>query len=162
LRLANVTKHQAEYIYFHHVLEQFNAISPKLTFTLEEEHGKQLNYMDITITRNEKQFTFDIYRKPTTTDHIIPKDSCHPHEHKTSAIRYLVNRMETYPIGQKNKIQESQTIQHVLQTNKYNPNIPLIKKQHQAPKSTGQVTTKKTSDFHLPGKGNKNNNQDLP
>jgi hypothetical protein len=91
----------------HHVLEKFNVISPKLTFTLEEQHGKQLNYMDITITRNEKQFTFHIYRKPTTTDHIIPKDSCHPQEHKTSVIRYLVNRMETYPIDQKTKYKKA-------------------------------------------------------
>lgn len=36
---------------------------------------------------------FAIYRKPTTTDLIIHKDSCHPHEHKKSAINFLVNGM---------------------------------------------------------------------
>jgi len=38
---------------------------------------------------------FEIYRKPTTTDIIIPNDSCHPKEHKTAAVRYYYNRMKT-------------------------------------------------------------------
>jgi hypothetical protein len=108
----------------HNVLKQFNTVSPKLTFTLEEEREKQLHFLDITIIREQKQFTFNIYRKPTITDHIIPKDSCHPHEHKASAIQYLTNRMESYPIENNNKLKENQIIQHILQANKYNHNLP--------------------------------------
>jgi hypothetical protein len=46
---------------------------------------------------------FEIYRKPTHTDIIIPNDSCHPYEHKTSAIKYLINRVNTYPITKEAK-----------------------------------------------------------
>jgi hypothetical protein len=98
----------------HQVLEQFNAVAPTLAFTLEEEIDNKLHYLDLTITRTEQQFTYDIYRKPTTTTHIIPQDSCHPHEHKTSAIRYPTNRMQTYMIGDDNRKIERQTIQHIL------------------------------------------------
>jgi predicted transport protein len=35
---------------------------------------KQINFLDITISRQHNKFTFNIYRKPTITDHIIPKD----------------------------------------------------------------------------------------
>ena len=44
--------------------------------------------------------TFDIYRKPTTSDAIIPNDSCHPPEHKLTAIRYFVNRMNRYDLDE--------------------------------------------------------------
>jgi hypothetical protein len=61
------------------VLKQFNATVPSLTFTIEEKQEEHINFMDITIVRSLKQFTFDIYCKPTTTTNcIIPNDSCHP------------------------------------------------------------------------------------
>jgi len=40
--------------------------------------------------------SFDIYRKTTTSDTIIPNDSCHPLEHELAAIRYFANRINTY------------------------------------------------------------------
>jgi hypothetical protein len=85
----------------HNVLKQFSTVSPKLTFTIEEEREKQINFLDINIIREQKQFTSNIYRKPTITDHIIPNDSCHPQKHEVSAKQYLANRMESYPIGKK-------------------------------------------------------------
>jgi hypothetical protein len=36
--------------------------------------------------------------------------------------------MVTYPIGNNKKLQEKQTIQHTLQANKYNHNIPQHRK----------------------------------
>jgi hypothetical protein len=104
----------------HNVLKQFNTVSTRLTFTLQEEKEKQLNFLDITIIGEQKGFTFNIYRKPTIRDHIIPNCSCHPQEHKASAIQYLTNRMESYPIESNNKQKEYQIIQHILQANKYN------------------------------------------
>jgi hypothetical protein len=61
------------------------------------------NYLDITIENTNNTFTFSIYRKPTTTDLIIHNDSCHPTEHKHSAIRCMINRMNTYPISTERK-----------------------------------------------------------
>jgi hypothetical protein len=72
----------------HTVLDEFNSITPKLEFTLEEEQNGKINFLDFTTVKTHKGLSFDIYRKPTTTDLIIPKDSCHPFEQKTAAIRY--------------------------------------------------------------------------
>jgi len=67
----------------HKLLEDFNNLVPSLKFTLEKEQNNQINFLDITINKNQDGLSFEIYRKPTATDIIIPNDSCHPREHKT-------------------------------------------------------------------------------
>jgi hypothetical protein len=62
-----------------------------------------LNFLDITITKDANKLTYEIYRKPTTSDTIIPKDSCHPIENKLAAVRYFANRIHTYNLDQKQK-----------------------------------------------------------
>jgi len=47
-----------------------------------------------------------IYRKLTATDIIIPNDSRHPPKHKLAAIRYLSNRISTYPMNETEKRKE--------------------------------------------------------
>jgi hypothetical protein len=101
------------------VLNQFNCITTNLQFTAELESNRQLNFLDLAIRREQENFGFNIYRKPTTTDHIIPDDSCHPLEHKCSAIRFLTQRLETYPLNEADKRKERNTIQHILKANKY-------------------------------------------
>jgi hypothetical protein len=64
------------------VLSSFNNINPGLMFTLEREQNNKLNFLDLTITKDENKLTYEFFRKPTTSDTIIPKDSCHPLEHK--------------------------------------------------------------------------------
>jgi hypothetical protein len=49
---------------------------------------------------------FAIYRKHTETEIIIPNDSCHPYEHKTSRINYLINRMHSYSTTKEAKEKE--------------------------------------------------------
>jgi hypothetical protein len=105
------------------VLNQFNSISSNLQFTAEFETEQQLNFLDLSICRGQEQFEFDIFRKPTTTDHIIPSDSCHPIEHKLCAIRFLHNRMNTYPITDTHKKTERNTIRQILSANRYNDTI---------------------------------------
>jgi len=65
-----------------------------MKFTLEKEQNSRINFLDITITKDHDGLSFEIYRKPTTTEIIIPNDW----EHKTTAIRYYCNRMETYKL----------------------------------------------------------------
>ena len=55
----------------HELLEMFY-ISPILTFTMETENDNMINFLDITIQKKEHKINFNIYRKPTTTDTIIP------------------------------------------------------------------------------------------
>ena len=60
------------------ILDMFNNTSPTLTFTIETENNNQTNFIDITIQKRDHEINFNIYRKPTTTDTIIPYDSSHP------------------------------------------------------------------------------------
>ena len=80
----------------HKVLELFNNVSRTLSFTIEEEKDNSINFLDISIYKSHT-ICFNIYRKPTATDIIIPKNSNHPPEHKMSAIRYLANQLSPTP-----------------------------------------------------------------
>jgi hypothetical protein len=53
---------------------------------MEIETDNKMNFLDILIQKESNKFSFNIYIKPTTTDTIIPKDSCHPPEQKHAAI----------------------------------------------------------------------------
>jgi hypothetical protein len=87
-------------------INEFNKLQPTIKFTIEKENHKSINFLDIGIHREKENFQFSIYRKKTATDIIIPSDSCHPQEHKTSGIKYLLNRAYNYPITKKKKIQK--------------------------------------------------------
>jgi hypothetical protein len=65
---------------------------------MENEINSSINVLDITICNINGMLEFKIYRKLTTTDKITHNDSCHPFEHKISAIKNLVNGMNTCPI----------------------------------------------------------------
>ena len=60
------------------VLDQFNDTSSTLSFTMEMEKENSINFLGISISKHNESFDFTIYRKPTTTDTIIPSDSNHP------------------------------------------------------------------------------------
>jgi hypothetical protein len=79
----------------HQVLTKFNNLNPKLTFTIKEETDNSINFLDITISKTPDRLTYKVYRKPTTTNSIIPNDSCHPIHHKIAAIKFLTNRCDT-------------------------------------------------------------------
>jgi hypothetical protein len=50
----------------------FNSVHPNIQYTMEMQTDNKLNYLDITIENTNNTFTFNIYRKPTATDLIIP------------------------------------------------------------------------------------------
>jgi hypothetical protein len=86
----------------HDVFNAFNNITPNIKFTMEEETDNSINFLDITIRKENNTLTFNVYRKSTATDSIIPRDSCHPQEHKHAAIRHLINRINTYNLNAEN------------------------------------------------------------
>jgi hypothetical protein len=98
------------------ILNTLNNIMPTMKFTIEEEKEKRINFLDITIMKDDKNLAFNIYRKSTTTDTITPNDSCHPQEHKLAAIRYLPNRTETYNLNPKNREKESNKLKQMFTT----------------------------------------------
>jgi hypothetical protein len=82
----------------HNVLDDFSSLILIMKFTLEKKENNKINFLDITIAKDHDGISFEIYRKPKTTDVIIPNDSCHARENKTAAIRYFCNRMKTYKL----------------------------------------------------------------
>jgi hypothetical protein len=116
-------------------------IHPSIKFTMENEMNNKLNYLDLTINNEQTQLTFSIYRKPTTTDLIIHNESCHLYEHKKSAINFLINRINRYPITQESKDKESQIISTILENNKYK-HVAMYPKRKQAPMTRGTLTQK--------------------
>ena len=102
----------------HRVLEDFNNLVPSIKFTLEKEQNNRINFLDITVNKNHEDLSFEIYRKPTATNIIIPNDSCHPREHKTAAIRYYCNRMKTYKLTPESRQKERDNIRQILVNNK--------------------------------------------
>ena len=129
------------------VLTLFNSLSPSLKFTLELEVGNKLNFMDLTLIKTDNNISFNKYRKPTTTDVIIPRDSCHPHENKLAAIRYFLNRANMYDLNITNKQAEIDTIKLILCNNKYDVSIldslnckkPNQKQELDHPKKNGKI-----------------------
>jgi len=66
----------------------------------------------------ENKLTFDIFRKPTTTDVIIPHDLCHSVEHKLA---------DTLPIGYNTTLttqkKETNALKQIVHSNKYSVTI---------------------------------------
>jgi purine-nucleoside phosphorylase len=82
----------------HEVLNKLNQINPKLKFTLQEEINKKNNFLDITIQREQLHLT-SIYRKPTTTDSIIPNNSCHPKEPENGSSPLTIQQNELLQVN---------------------------------------------------------------
>src|SRR5204863_2720728 len=49
------------------MMEKFNNHHPNLTFTNEYEENNRINFLDLTLSREQDHLVFDIYRKPTQT-----------------------------------------------------------------------------------------------
>ena len=101
------------------ILNDFNAIHPKLKFTAEIETDNKINYLDVTIHRTPTDWKMSIYRMPTFTDTIIPYTSNHPTQHKFAAIRFLYNRLNTYNLLTEDYKQEEQIIHNILENNSF-------------------------------------------
>lgn len=63
-------------------LDEFNIIHPEIKFTMEKESHNKINYLDLTISKARNKLNMGIYTKPTTTDLVMPNDSCHLYEQK--------------------------------------------------------------------------------
>jgi hypothetical protein len=62
-----------------------------MNFTMEKEIDNKIDFLDVTIQKETDSLSFSVDRKPSTTDIIIPNDSCHPQQQRHTDIRYLIN-----------------------------------------------------------------------
>jgi hypothetical protein len=82
-----------------------------------------LNFLDLTITKTTSERTFQIFRKSTKTDTIIPNDSCHHFYANLAAIRHFANRIHTYHLDHLQKQKEIDNVKQIIHSNKYNTSL---------------------------------------
>jgi hypothetical protein len=68
-------------------------------------------------------YRVSIFRKSTTTDSIIPYDSCHPINNRQSSVSFISNRLYTYALLPRNKKIETQIISNIIFNNNCKLNI---------------------------------------
>lgn len=102
----------------HQFLSYLNSISKNIKFTIEKQFN-EINFLDLTIMRQLQKHSFKIYRKPTQSDLIIPKDSNHPWTQKMASFRSLINRLIEVPMNEKDFKDELMTIKIIATKNGY-------------------------------------------
>jgi len=58
----------------HDVFNSFNNLTSNIKFAMEKETENSISFLDVTIRQEHDTFTFNVYRKQTTTDSVTPKD----------------------------------------------------------------------------------------
>jgi len=119
---------------------------------MEYDFNNAINFLDISIHKGIDKFNFNIDTKPTTTDTIIPHDSCHPPQHKYATVIYFINRMNNYHLNTQRKEQEINTIKQILENNNFNNEKfnSMITKQH---KKCNITEPNKKPDHNIQKKG---------
>jgi hypothetical protein len=70
------------------VLRDHNRMHPSMKYNVEIEQEDMISFLDLKIHRHANETSTVIYHKPTFIDVIIPADSNHPKQHKTSSLKY--------------------------------------------------------------------------
>lgn len=105
------------------LIEELNNIETGLQF--KEEIGvDKISYLDIRIIISEnRKLEFDIYRKSTYTDAIIPKESFHPMGYKIAAINAMCYRAIRCLNNKITLDKEVGRIKNIIKNNNFKPKI---------------------------------------
>ena len=100
-----------------------NSLHYKINFTAEREINNQINFLDLTIMKSSDCLIFEIFRKPTLCDSLIPFDSFHDFKYKLAAFNSLIYRTLTLPITEQNRIKEFKIIEQLASSNGFPPDL---------------------------------------
>ena len=104
-------------------LNKINNLNPHIKFTMEMEVNKSINFLDIKIRSINNKFKFNIYRKETFTDVIIPANSNHPLNIKLSVFHSYLDRLLRIPMDPIDHNNELNTILNIAHSNGYNKDV---------------------------------------
>src|SRR5882724_1234909 len=108
---------------FEKFFEFLNSIHPTLKFTFENEENNALNFLDVTILRNNNQLKFKVYRKETNNDRYIDGYSAHSINSRYAAIANFTYRASFMPMDIQEKELELQYIKEVCLKNNLKPSF---------------------------------------
>ncbi|XP_044757744.1 uncharacterized protein LOC123315905 [Coccinella septempunctata] len=74
------------------ILAHLSGFHNKIQFTIEKEKNNSINFLDITIIRNNNKLETKLYRKPTNTDWILDYNSAHSERQKRAIITNYIDR----------------------------------------------------------------------
>lgn len=96
-----------------------NSQHPSTQFTMEIEEEGKLNFLDLTLTRTTAGIEYEIYRKPTHTDTVIPASSNHTRAHRMAAFNSMAHRLMNIPLTNEKFEKEVNTILQIGTSNGY-------------------------------------------
>ena len=98
---------------------QINKINNDIKFTLDIEKENKINFLDLTLIKNRNKIEFNIFRKPTNTDLIIPYQSNHDISQKLSAFQSLYFTAYNLPLNSNGLKKELKIIEYLAIKNNY-------------------------------------------
>ncbi|BHF82684.1 hypothetical protein SprV_0802582300 [Sparganum proliferum] len=100
--------------------EVLNSIIPDLQFTMEEEVGDKLPFLDVLVycQPNDELATY-VYRKPKNTLQMLSYNSNHPLQHNRSCVRTLYRQVETHCSTPAAKLDEIKLLRELFRANGY-------------------------------------------
>ncbi|XP_044753724.1 uncharacterized protein LOC123313085 [Coccinella septempunctata] len=104
-------------------LDFINTLHPRITFTVEAQTNGTLPFLDLLLRSRDDKIEFSIYRKPTTTDHVIPFSSNHPLQYKLTAFRSFFYRLLTTPLSAEDYETEYNIILQIAHNNGFPMNL---------------------------------------
>ncbi|BHF59175.1 hypothetical protein SprV_0100213100 [Sparganum proliferum] len=100
--------------------EVLNSIIPDLQFTMEEEVGDKLPFLDVLVCRQPNgELATSVYRKPTNTLQTLSYNRHHPLQHKRSCVRTLYRRVEIHCSTPAAKLDEIKLLRELFRANGY-------------------------------------------
>jgi hypothetical protein len=107
----------------HAINAHINQIHDNIKLNPTYENNMCINFLDLTITRQQTNLEIDIHRKSTTTDNTINFLSNHPIEHKMAAFRYEISRMYSLSLTSEKKQKDWESIQRIARNNNFPQNL---------------------------------------
>lgn len=101
------------------LLNLINSVNKCIQFTMEVGENDNINFLDLNISIKNSNHYFNIFRKPTYTDAVIPASSNHPISHKHAAFYNMIHRLVTLPLSPTDFYTELNTIKQIAINNGY-------------------------------------------
>ena len=95
------------------LLSYMNGLNSKIKFTMELECNGCLNFLDLSVRKENNSLTYKVYRKPTTTDMVINAHSYHPETQKLAPFNAFIHRLLSIPLCSNDYQEEINTIKYI-------------------------------------------------